>query len=96
MARRGDFYEDDEPIEDVVAAFDNGEPVVTAPPPATARTAASGAPDGPGRVRQCYVPEPRYDYYSLSVRETSIVASGGWASVVPEISHRSGAVPSRS
>jgi hypothetical protein len=39
MARRGDFYEDDEPIEEVVAAFDSGEPVVTAPPPATARTA---------------------------------------------------------
>ncbi len=28
-----DFYEDDEPIEDVIAAFDAGEKGVTRPPP---------------------------------------------------------------
>jgi hypothetical protein len=28
---RGEFYEDDEPIEEVVAAFDAGETFVTAP-----------------------------------------------------------------
>lgn len=29
MIRPGDFYEDDEPIEDLLRAFDNGTPVVT-------------------------------------------------------------------
>ncbi len=32
MTRRGDFYEDDEPLADVVAAFEAGEPAVTAAP----------------------------------------------------------------
>jgi hypothetical protein len=32
MARRGDFYEDDEPVEKLVAAFEQGQRVVTAPP----------------------------------------------------------------
>lgn len=27
-----DFYEDDEPVEDVVAAFEAGQPVVFEPP----------------------------------------------------------------
>lgn len=27
-----DFYEDDEPVEEVVAAFERGEKIVTAPP----------------------------------------------------------------
>ena len=30
---RNDFYEDDEPVEDVLAAFEAGEEGVTAPPP---------------------------------------------------------------
>ena len=34
---RGDFYEDDEPVDDVVAAFTAGEPVVTARPVETKR-----------------------------------------------------------
>jgi len=34
---RGDFYEDDEPLEDVVAAFNTGEPVETAHPAETKR-----------------------------------------------------------
>lgn len=33
MSRRGDFYEDDEPIEQVVAAFNRGHKVLTSLPP---------------------------------------------------------------
>lgn len=29
---RGDFYEDDEPVEKLVAKFNRGDKVVTAPP----------------------------------------------------------------
>ena len=29
---RGDFYEEDEPVDEIVAAFDAGEPFVTANP----------------------------------------------------------------
>jgi len=97
MARRGDFYEDDEPIEDLVAAFDNGEHVVTAPPPTTRGTAASGAPGcDPSSVPQLYEPAPQHNYYRLSVRETSVVAaSGGWTPLARTTSYRSSAVPSR-
>jgi hypothetical protein len=35
MSRPGDLYEDDEPIADVVAAFEAGQPVVTVQPPPT-------------------------------------------------------------
>ncbi len=33
MTDTGDFYEDDEPIEDIIAAFDGGEKGVTEPAP---------------------------------------------------------------
>jgi hypothetical protein len=32
MSERGDFYEDDEPVDKVIAAFDAGEPVTTEAP----------------------------------------------------------------
>lgn len=32
MGAHRDFYEDDEPIADIIAARDSGEPFVTAPP----------------------------------------------------------------
>lgn len=32
MAKRGDFYEEDEPIEKLTAAYEHGRPFVTAPP----------------------------------------------------------------
>ncbi|MEJ7765661.1 MAG: hypothetical protein WKF86_09210, partial [Acidimicrobiales bacterium] len=41
MAHDDDFYEDDEPIEDVVAAFEAGVPVDFAPPPTTTLNTSS-------------------------------------------------------
>jgi hypothetical protein len=32
MTKQGDFYEEDEPIEGVVRAFENGLPMMTWPP----------------------------------------------------------------
>lgn len=55
MAAAGDFYEDDEPLEDVLNAYDTGEKGVTAPPSAVAhaelgsRTLFFGWPVDQGR-----------------------------------------------
>ena len=38
MSRRGDFYEDDEPIDEVRAAFERGEKHLTAAPDHGSRT----------------------------------------------------------
>jgi hypothetical protein len=35
MVKSGDFYEDDEPVEDLIAAFERGRPLVTSPNPAS-------------------------------------------------------------
>ncbi len=44
MTNDDDFYEDDEPVEDVVDAFESGEPGITAPPSAVYISWMPGAP----------------------------------------------------
>lgn len=64
MAAPGDFYEDDEPLEDVLHAYEAGEKGVTAPPgELRSRTLFFGWPVGQGR-------EPDL----LPLRETEHVA----------------------
>lgn len=45
----GAFYEDDEPVQDVTDAFDDGDPVVTAPPDRPRTTVTAVAPLTPAQ-----------------------------------------------
>jgi len=96
MARRGDFYEDDESVEDLLATSAHGQEVVTAPP-SRGGTASSAAAGRSAVVQSQYIPEPRGQYCSLDVRQASVVVtSSDWASAVLEAPLQSSAVPSRS
>jgi len=102
MVRRGDFYEDDEPIEDLEAAFARGRKVVTARPSAKGDEPVTvGSPHVGGgleAITRYYVPPVGGDYYSLSVRQSSAVATSGAGAVagLGALPRSSAAVPSHS
>lgn len=75
MAGRGDFYEDDEPVDDLLARFARGQAVVTAPP--WQGGTASSVPAGGSPVAQppVYLPEPRGHYWKLDVQQASVVVT---------------------
>ena len=86
MAERGDFYEDDERIEDRMAAFARGRKVVTAPPSAVSDksvTISSTSTDrGLEAITEYYVPPTRGSYYTMTMGQAGAVATSGDRTVI--------------